>query len=510
MPKIDKINSYWIDRAKERNESNIRASDDVVRLISEQYDRALKQIEREIATLFYKYAEDNELTYAKATELLTGNELREFRMSLAKYMAMIDAPEILLELETLTTRSRISNLEAAFFEIQKQLDSIYLFQFEHVENLMAESTKDNYYKELFGVALFAGFTPRDFHKLTKDEILKEFAHPWSGKNFSERLWKNRSKLKDTLEEEIIHGAVRGFNPQKIVKRIKEKFGVSKKAASRLVHTEQEYFTVLGQKKAYNELNLDQYIYIATLDIKTSETCRVLDHQIFYVKDMQSGVNAPPMHPDCRSATAPYLGELKGTRIARDKNGNNVKVPKNMTYKEWHEKYVESDKEYMLEEKKWKNRHSDKKQYENYKKAGVEVPKSFEKYQDMKYNKEKEYKRAKDQYRSFNKIDKKSWDQKFKDKCKNTIARFAKEHDIDLNDHSVASYYDRIADKSKPSHMSESDFVDLVKSKPNFREVNGDSVIYKNGIAVIKSADNPNNIISIVSRNKPKKGWVDYD
>ena len=40
---------------------------------------------------------------------------------------------------------------------------------------------------------------------------------------------------------------------------------------------------------------------------------------------------------------------------------------------------------MIEEKKWNNRHGDKKQHERYKSAGVEVPEKFDKYQDLKYN-----------------------------------------------------------------------------------------------------------------------------
>ncbi|WAW15281.1 minor capsid protein [Peptostreptococcus equinus] len=386
MAKITKIDEYWINRAKERNKANIRASDDVVKLISQQYEKALKNIEKEIATLFYRYSEDNGLSYTRATELLKGNAIKGFRMDLKEYMELIDDPNILLELNTLSTRSRISNLEASFFSIQKELDKAYMYQFEEVETLMYQSTADNYYKTMFDVAVVSSFVPRDFHKLTKAEIIAEFSKPWSGRNFSERLWKNRSKLKDAIEEEIIQGAIRGVNPQQTTKRIVEKFDVSKKTASRLVHTEQQYFATLGQKKAYNELNLDRYIYIATLDIKTSEICRSLDHDIFYVKDMQSGVNAPPMHPHCRSATAPYLGELKGTRVARDKAGNNVKVDKNMNYEEWYKQNVESDSEYKKEEKKWKNRHADKKQHQkDREKYGSDIPRSFKKYQDLKYN-----------------------------------------------------------------------------------------------------------------------------
>lgn len=50
----------------------------------------------------------------------------------------------------------------------------------------------------------------------------------------------------------------------------------------------------------------EYEYHAKLDSKTTKTCRGLNGKVFKVKDMQPGVNAPPMHPFCRSAVAPHI------------------------------------------------------------------------------------------------------------------------------------------------------------------------------------------------------------
>ena len=108
----------------------------------------------------------------------------------------------------------------------------------------------------------------------------------------------------------------------------------------LIHTEQTYFSSIGSKKAYEEMKVDKYIYIATLDTRTSEVCAELDHQVFDIEEGQPGLNMPPMHPRCRSTTAPYRSELKGTRTARDKDNNSVKVDKSLSYKEWYKKYVE--------------------------------------------------------------------------------------------------------------------------------------------------------------------------
>ena len=509
---MPKKSNYWIQRALERSQADIRSADEVVKTINDAFYNCLKEIEKEISVLYYRYAEDNELDYDLATKLLTGDEYKSFRMGLEEYMDLIDSPEIQLELNTLSTRSRISHLEETFFNIQKQIDKAYIYQHEAVESLMKESLQTNYHRVIFDIGVATGETVvKDFHKLTIGEIVKEFEKPWSGKNFSERIWKNRAKLKDALEEEIVKMAISGADCTQAIESVAKKMDVSKKAAATLVHTEQAYFSSLGTLKAYNEMGVEEYIYVATLDLRTSDICRDLDHEVFSIKDAQAGVNYPPMHPRCRSTTAPYTGALEGTRTARDMFNNEVKVDKSLNYKEWHKKYVESDPKYLIEEKKWKNRHSDKKQLERYKKAGVEVPKSFDKYQEMKYNNSKGYWRTKNQYRSFNAIDKKEWSGEFKIKCKETIKRFSREYDLDFNEHSVARYHDRISNKDKKTFMSEEDFVTLAKSKPNYRQLDGNLISYSNKTAIVFDRDNITHIKTVmVGLSNPRKKWVKND
>lgn len=509
---MPKKSNYWIQRALERSRADIRSADEVIKTINDAFYNCLKEIEKEISVLYYRYAEDNELDYDLATKLLKGDEYKSFRMGLEEYMDLIDNPEIQLELNTLSTRSRISHLEEIFFNIQKQIDKAYIYQHEAVESLMKESLQTNYHRVIFDIGVATGESVvKDFHKLTIGEIVKEFERPWSGKNFSERIWKNRAKLKDALEEEIVKMAISGADCTQAIESVAKKMDVSKRAAATLVHTEQAYFSSLGTLKAYSEMGVDEYIYVATLDLRTSDICRDLDHEVFSIKDAQAGVNYPPMHPRCRSTTAPYTGALEGTRTARDMFNNEVKVDKSLNYKEWHKKYVESDPKYLIEEKKWNNRHSDKEQHERYKSAGVEVPEKFDKYQEMKYNNSKGYWRTKNQYRSFNAIDKKEWTEEFKSKCKETIKRFSREYDLDFNEHSVARYHDRISNKDKKTFMSEEDFVTLAKSKPNYRQLDGNLISYSNKTAIVFDRDNITHIKTVmVGLSNPRKKWVKND
>ena len=87
-------------------------------------------------------------------------------------------------------------------------------------------------------------------------------------------------------------------------------------------------------KAYEELEVDKYQFLATLDNRTSEICQKLDGKVFNMKDRVVGVNASPMHTGCRSCEIPYMDNEYSTRFARDSKGKRIEVPSSMTYEEW--------------------------------------------------------------------------------------------------------------------------------------------------------------------------------
>lgn len=117
--------------------------------------------------------------------------------------------------------------------------------------------------------------------------------------------------------------------------------ISFNAARRLVETEAAYIEERAMLDTYEELDIEQFQILATLDTKTSEICRMLDGKIFDKKDAKSGVTVPPFHCYCRSTTVPYLGEMEGeARAARDKDGETFQVGGGLTYEKWRELYVE--------------------------------------------------------------------------------------------------------------------------------------------------------------------------
>lgn len=114
-----------------------------------------------------------------------------------------------------------------------------------------------------------------------------------------------------------------------------------------------------------------------------------------MSEYQIGVTAPPFHPWCRGTTAPYFADMEdiGERWARDANGKTYEVPKSMTYGQWEAKQNElyGDGAVAKARKMSYNESADRKQFENYKeRLGDDAPKSFKKFQDLKYNDKAKY------------------------------------------------------------------------------------------------------------------------
>lgn len=339
MP-IQKNKNYWLNREKQLLIKAIEEEDKLEILLKKAYKKAKKEIEKEIATLFMKYAKDNKLTYSQASKMLTGKEFREWRMDIKGYMDAIKNSaddRLLIELNTLASRSRISILEEKLYQVDKYINELYETSYESTESFLTASITDTYYQNIYSVHKYleigASFS------IVDDKLIREVLEArWLGSNYSERIWRNRDKLKIVIRDSITDMITRGQGAREVARVVADKMDANLSNAMRLVRSEHSFVMNQASKHSYEELAITKYQYLATLDKRTSDICRSLDGQVFELKDSVSGLNYPPTHANCRSTTVPYIDQNRGTRIARNREGKNIEVPSSMTYKEWKNKF----------------------------------------------------------------------------------------------------------------------------------------------------------------------------
>lgn len=335
---------YWEQREYEKLRDQLKDISVIEEKLRLEFGKASKEIQKYINHLFIKFAEDNELTYTEASRLLTSSEFKSWRYDLKTYIKLIEATsdeKLLLELNSLAMKSRISRLEELKYQIDKKIDSSYYDMYSLATEFLTDSVSENYYKTIYNIQKYTGIAT-SFCKVNEELIKDILSYPWSGKNYSQRIWKNRDKLKDILETEMTQMIIRGESSRTISKRVAEVMDVSYKNAIALINTEHSYVMGEASAKAYEETGVEEYEFVATLDKRTSKVCQSLDGEIFKLSERQVGVNASPMHTRCRSTEIPSFDNYKSKRFARDKNDKAIEVPASMKYKEWYETFIENE------------------------------------------------------------------------------------------------------------------------------------------------------------------------
>ena len=340
---------YWQQRFDQIEQAANNKSVKYVKQLEKKYNTAAQQLDKQINAWYQRIAVNNEVTITEAKKLLSASELKEFKWTVEDYIEYGQRNAVdkqwMKELENASAKFHINRLEALKLEARQQVEQLFAGGQESMFDTLADVYKDTFYRSCFEVqkGVGVGF---DVSKLDDKQISKLLMKPWSvdGTNFSEKLWGNKRKLINTLDQELSRMVLTGESPQKIVTNIRKAMNTSQFAAKRLVLTEQAYFASVAQKDAYAELDVEEFEFVGTLDGRTCEDCGGLDGQHFPLKEMQPGVNAAPMHPYCRCTTAPYFDDefTVGERIAKDEDGEYYHVPEKMTYTEWKDSFVGPD------------------------------------------------------------------------------------------------------------------------------------------------------------------------
>ena len=344
--------SYWQDRFTQieavAHNKGIKAYSEIENI----YQKAQRELENKINTWYQRFAINNDVSMAEARKMLNAKELKELKWTVEDYIKYGKENALnkqwIKELENSSAGFHISRLESLKLQTQQSLEVLYGNQLDIVDKTMRNIYSESLYRTAFEVqkGFGVGFA---FDKLDENRLSKVIGKPWAmdGVNFSNRIWKNKEKLINELHGTLVRNIISGSDPVKAIKEIENKTNVSRSAAGRLIMTESAYFSSVAQKDMFNELDVEKYQIVATLDNRTSEICSELDGKVFDMKDYEAGVTAPPFHPNCRTTTIPYFDDweelgVDPERIARDEEGNNYYVPADMTYKEWEKEFVEKE------------------------------------------------------------------------------------------------------------------------------------------------------------------------
>jgi len=318
---------YWRERAEDRLTEAEKLSVPYLEDIHAIYDDARLKIVEDIKSLYKNcYKDDEGFDQEKLRVIIPNGDLERFHREMKKAGLSEYLPD--------NYKARMTRLEYLYADCWAESKKASL-KHQQIETKSHRETIHNaYYKTIYDTGAGLKINPA-FSKLDNRAVNQVLNTKFLGGNYSERIWKNTDKLADTLKEVIGSAIARGESYSKTARGIRERFGVTQYEAIRLVQTETCYFQNQAEIEALKEMGIKKYKFIATLDSRTSDICRVHDKKVYNIEDAKAGENLPPLHPNCRSTVSAYLGEEyeSAIRIARNENGENEYVD-NMPYEEW--------------------------------------------------------------------------------------------------------------------------------------------------------------------------------
>lgn len=347
-----KNTDYWQNRFNQLEKAQYNTSAEQIQSIYELFTKSERVIQNKINNWCMRFADNNNITYAEALKLLKNDELKELKWDVNEYIAHGQENSInqkwLKELENASSKVHISYLQSIQLQCRMEIEKLYAEYDDLLDKTVKNAYEERYYKTAYEIQL--GTQSGKFLSGLDTDLVNDIIHkPWAldEKNFSERIWNDKTKLINTLHNSLTKMCIVGEGPEKAVKEVADKMHVSRQQAAKVVNTEVAAFTAKAQQDCFKELDIEQFEVVETLDSHTCKRCADMDGKHFPMNQYKIGITVPPFHPNCRGCTAPYFDDEFnhiGKRAASDDTGKIYYVPTDMTYKEWKKTFIDGNKE----------------------------------------------------------------------------------------------------------------------------------------------------------------------
>lgn len=196
-----------------------------------------------------------------------------------------------------------------------------------VTKILIDNFKQSYFKT--AQTIQGGVETAIDFKLVRPEMIHSAVNTaLDGKRFSERIWDNKTKMINTLRNNLKEGMEQGYDIKKLAKNISNTMGSSASNSLRLCNTETARVVNSAQMEIYNNSKVvEKVLWSATLEDSCCQDCQELDGQYF---DLD---NVPdlPQHPNCRCCLIPCVDGWNPTERYNQSQGT---VMDYKTFDEW--------------------------------------------------------------------------------------------------------------------------------------------------------------------------------
>jgi SPP1 gp7 family putative phage head morphogenesis protein len=297
---------YWHDRKAQYDASLAKDEKRLYSKLAACYEKEAARLDKEIAAYYSKYSVNGVLSYRNLLETLPDADKRLLIEQLDEFVKKYpDYADLVPVRESIYKLNRLEGLRQSI-----AMQQLHMGAYEQQQGLAFFQRQALRYAN--GAASFLGLGS-GFYRLDSDVIRAAVGNKWcDGKDFSEHIWNNRTKLGNALHTQFVNGVIRGDDYHQLARQLREKFTqVSQKNAERLTFTEDTYLSNEAAMQVFErEASVTEYEYVCTGDAETCDICRGLSGERFKIAERVPGLNFPPMHPWCRCFFDPVIPERK--------------------------------------------------------------------------------------------------------------------------------------------------------------------------------------------------------
>lgn len=285
--------NYWQNRYENLKKNMEKDEDKLKKKLSFFYDKERVSLEKEIASFYQRYGENNIIEYRNLLQSLSMEEkdmlikrADDFIEKYPKYKNILPVRENIYKL---------NRLEGLQYSILLKQYEIGVIEQEEIENHLRKYALNgaNITYETLGFG-------KNFLSINSDVISKILDNSYAGEeNFSDRIWNNKKKLANYLNNDFAKAVARGDSYDKCVKALKERFSkVTRNDCYRLIFTEGTYVLNESTITPFEE-DFESYEISTVGDGRVCNICTGISGKVFNIKERIPGINFPPFHPWCR-------------------------------------------------------------------------------------------------------------------------------------------------------------------------------------------------------------------
>ena len=252
--------------------------------VNKAYDDSLERLKKEIDHIADGSSLTEKIDYNRYKDLLQIYNTTKDKRVKAEAKRLIKENSAAYRIQRKEALSKAIEIEKL-----KQVDSQLSLGGKHLKNVYSSVLND-----LGGARVSEKYL---------NEVLN---HNWAGSNFSKRVWHNQDVLAKSLESNLLQSFASGKSNKQIADELEYHTNLGRYAANRLIRTETSYMVNSADLESSKQRGIKAKKFQANLDKRTSKICREHNQKVILIDDIKIGVNAPPLHPFCRSFLSDVL------------------------------------------------------------------------------------------------------------------------------------------------------------------------------------------------------------